>query len=54
MEWLAVDAGGELKTYIKEIDFGPAPISSIATAGVLALQLHSGDNNDIYFRILKS
>lgn len=52
---LAVDVqGANIKTYIngKPIWSG-TNVAGIATAGVLALQLHSGDDNDIYFRDLE-
>jgi hypothetical protein len=53
-EWneLAVDVqGAGIKTYINgRLIWVGTNISGIAATGILALQLHSGDNNDIYFK----
>ncbi len=49
---LAVDMqGSNLKTYINgKLIWSGANIAGIASTGVLALQLHSGDDNDIHFK----
>ncbi|GEM_PF-2884556 len=52
---LAVDVqGSDLRTYVNgKLIWSGTNVAGIAATGVLALQLHSGDDNDIYYKDLE-